>query len=233
MAEKELSSAKTTLADNLDTISCKKCSCMLEISINQQLGDLFLSSACCTEESPLTKRLFNAKSLYKSALDKLNLSDWRTFYSTSEDSLPNDKSESTIEPRRSRRTKKEMKPASQKQARVCGHNRRITRSIHRSLGETDEIELGDKKTDHASGLATKHLSTAAVGSDHCVISSVSESFSADFQTDIRSLCNKMKCWHCLHNEAVDCSNLNIFVCMNWELVHRKLCLRLLVSIGMV
>lgn len=195
---------------------------MWEISINQQLGDLFLSGSCCSEESPFGQRLSNAQRLYKLALDKLHLSDWGTLYSTSEESLSNDKSESKVEPRRSRRIKKEAKPASQKQEVACGRNRRITRSFQRSLVETHEIEPVDKETGPCSSLATEHL-----------MSFDSKSFSSDFQSDIRSLCNKMKCWHCLHIEAVDCSNLNILICMNWELVHRKLSLRLLISIGMV
>lgn len=195
---------------------------MWEISINQQLGDLFLSGSCCSEESPFGQRLSNAQRLYKLALDKLNLSDRGTSYSTSEESLSNDKSESKVEPRRSRRIKKEAKPASQKQDVACGRNRRITRSFQRSLVETHEIEPVDKETGPCSSLATEHL-----------MSFDSKSFSADFQSDIRSLCNKMKCWHCLHIEAVDCSNLNILICMNWELIHRKLSLRLLISIGMV
>ncbi|KAK6135420.1 hypothetical protein DH2020_030839 [Rehmannia glutinosa] len=256
VAEKELSSAKKTLADNLDIISCKKCSRMLEFSINQEIGDLFLSSSCIAGESPFTKRLFNAKSLYKSALDNLNLSDWRTSYSASEeakveqvisrecslsscvinhlkinDSLSDDISETKIEPRRSRRTKKELKPAPPKKMdMVCGHNRRITRSTHRPLGETREIVTGDRQTGPAAGLATAQMSTAAVGSDQSVPNSESECSAADFRSDITSLCNKMKCWHCLHIEAVDCSSLNNFICMNWELVYRKLCLRLLISV---
>ncbi|KAL6543575.1 hypothetical protein OROGR_010072 [Orobanche gracilis] len=84
MSEKELSSAKKTLADNTGIISCKKCSCLLETSINQQIGDLLLSSSCSTGDSPSKKKLFNAKSLYKLALDNLNLSYWRTSYSSSE-----------------------------------------------------------------------------------------------------------------------------------------------------
>ncbi|KAL0365082.1 UNVERIFIED_CONTAM: hypothetical protein Sangu_0605800 [Sesamum angustifolium] len=79
-----MSIAKKILADNCDAISCKKCAYMLEISVNQQFGDLFLSSPC-NRELPSAKNLFMAKSLYRSALDKLNLSDWRSCYSTSEE----------------------------------------------------------------------------------------------------------------------------------------------------
>ncbi|KAL3620880.1 hypothetical protein CASFOL_035792 [Castilleja foliolosa] len=236
MSEKELSSAKKSLAENLDIISCKKCSCMLETSINQQIGDLFLSSSCSSGKSPVTKRLFNAKSLYKSALDNLNLSDWRTSYSTSEEAmveqvLSKEISELKIEPRRSRRTKKELKPASQNQDMVCGHSRRITRSTRRPLGEAHELVSGYRQTGSATGVATRHLSTDSVGSGHNVLNSESECSAADFRIDITSLCNKMKCWHRLHIEAVDCCSLINFIHMKWELVYRKLCLRLLISIG--
>ncbi|KAG6409188.1 hypothetical protein SASPL_132222 [Salvia splendens] len=220
LSEKELSCAKKGLADNLNNISCKKCLCMWEISINQQIGDLILSSSCCSEEPPSPKTLSSAKILYKLALDKLNLSDWGTLYSTSEESLANDKCESKVEARRSKRTKKEAKPASQKQDTVCRHSRRITRSVHRSLVETHEIEPAAKETGPSSGSANEYL----MGVD-------SKSFSADLQSEIRSLCSKMKCWQCLHVEAGECCNLSIFVFMNWELVHRKLSLRLLMSIG--
>ncbi|KAK4438264.1 Separase [Sesamum alatum] len=255
VAEKELSIAKKILADNCDAISCKKCAYMLEISVNQQFGDLFLSSFC-SWELPSAKNLFNAKSLYRSALDKLNLSDWQSCYSISEeartkqvvsreksvssctinlleinDSLSNDKPETKVELRRSRRTKKELKPASQRQDMVCAHNRRVTRSTHRSLGETCEIGPGDRKIGSATGLATEPLSTTAAGLDHNALNSESKCSAADFASDITSLCNKMKCWHCFHIEAVDCSSLDNFIYMNWELVYRKLCLRLLISIG--
>ncbi|KAL0357132.1 UNVERIFIED_CONTAM: Separase [Sesamum calycinum] len=255
MAEKEMSIAKKILADNCDAISCKKCAYMLEISVNQQFGDLFLSSPC-SRELPSAKNLFMAKSLYRSALDKLNLSDWQSCYSISEeagakqvisreksvssrtinllemnDSLSNDKPENKAELRRSRRTKKELKPASQRQDMVCGHNRRVTRSTHRSLGETCEIGPGDRQIGSAAGLATESLSTTAAGLDHNAPNSESKCSAADFGSDITSLCNKMKCWHCFHSEAVDCNSLNNFIYMNWELVYRKLCLRLLISIG--
>ncbi|KAL0384542.1 UNVERIFIED_CONTAM: Separase [Sesamum radiatum] len=176
---------------------------LLEISflLFLQFGDLFLSSPC-SRELPSAKNLFNAKSLYRSALDKLNLSDWQSCYSISEEA----------------RAKQDM-------------NRRVTRSTHRSLGETREIGPGDRQIGSAAGLATEPLSIAAGGLDHNAPNSESKCSAADFGSDITSLCNKMKCWHCFHIEAVDCSSLNNFICMNWELVYRKLCLRLLISIG--
>ncbi|KAL6517690.1 hypothetical protein OROMI_033391 [Orobanche minor] len=235
MSEKELISAKKTLDDNIGIISCKKCSCLLETSINQQIGDLLLSSSCSTGESPSKKRLLNAKSLYKLALDNLNLSYWRTSYSSSEGAgveqvITREVSEIKVEPRRSRRTKKELKTASQKQEMVCGHNRRITRSTHRPLGDTCELVPVDRQTGPAACLANEHLFTS-VGSDHSVPNSESECSVADLRTGITSLCNRMKCWHCLHIEAVECRSLNNFIYAKWELVYRKICLRILVDIG--
>ncbi|KAG8368750.1 hypothetical protein BUALT_Bualt15G0078400 [Buddleja alternifolia] len=257
MAEKELSSAKKNLVDNRDTISCEKCACMLEISVNQQIGDVFLSSSCSTGEFSFTKRAFNAKSLYKSALHKLNLSEWMFSDSTSDearaeqviseesslsmcainllektDTLSSDKPENKIQPRRFRRTKKEIKPAPQRQDMVCSHNRRITRSIHRSIGETHEIVVpSDRQNGCTAGLATEHMSASAADSDKKMPNFEAKCSVDDFQSDMASLCNKFKCWHCLHIEAVGCSSLNNFINMNWELAYRKLSLRLFVSIG--
>ncbi|KAL6565883.1 hypothetical protein OROHE_004938 [Orobanche hederae] len=162
-SENELSNAKRTLTNNLATISCKKCSSMFEVTIDQQLGDL--SSSRCIEESDFKKRLSNAESLYKSALDKLNLCDWRASY---------------------------------------------------SIFESGDIQVGP---------ASEHLSTAAVGSDH----DVTKSFQSQLDL-LLSICLLllMKCLQCLRS---GCSNLKSFMCMNWVFVHRKLCLRLLISIG--
>ncbi|KAL3814465.1 hypothetical protein ACJIZ3_015733 [Penstemon smallii] len=258
LAEKELACAKKTLTDNRDIISCERCVCMLEISINQHIADLFLSSSCNTGELLFTKKLFNAKSLYKLALDKLNLSEWWTSNSMSEEARaeqvisressnsscasnlvdPNDsissvKLETKIEPKRSRRTKKEQKPVTQRQDMVGAQNRRITRSTYRSLVETREIAPDDRLIGSTAGIATEHMSTSTTGSDHNVPDSDSEAkcFVADLESDITSLCNKMNCWHCFHIKSVHCSSLNTFINMNWELVYRKLSLRLLISIG--
>lgn len=229
---------------------------MLESSINQQIGDLFVSHFCSSGEPPSMKMLFNAKSFYRLALDKLNVSYRMTSYSNSEedrieqvresslssglinllkinDALSNDKPETKIEPRRSRRTKKEVKPAAQRQEIVCSSNRRITRSTLRSLVKTHDAVLDDRHNGPTAGLAPKHLPTAAVGSDHIVQNSESECSAADLRHDISSLCNKVKCWHCLYTEAVERSTLNNFINMNWEIVYRKICLRLLISIGIV
>ncbi|XP_073049001.1 separase isoform X1 [Primulina eburnea] len=254
LAEKELTSATKTLVDYHAVVSCEKCACMLEVSLNQQLGDLFLSSSCSAGEPYSTKGLFNAKRLYQLALDKLNNSEWRNFEFTLDEARTDkgickkssssrhltgfletnasslgDESVSKIESKRSRRTK-QSKFATQRLDAVGYQNRRITRSTYRSTANTSEIVLGDRKIDHTVGLATEHASTSGSGYDHDMPGL--ENFSvADFQNDISSLCNKMKCWHCLHLEAVDRGSLNKLIWMEWELVYRKLSLRILISIG--
>lgn len=223
---------------------------MLEISISQEIGDLFLSSSCSTGRLPLSKGLCDAKILYKSALDMLNhseeariehviykqksLSGCTTKNVENDNHLPNDKSKTKIEPRRSRRTKKEMKPAPQIQEMACGHNRRITRSAHRSLGAAHEIVLDDRPSCSSFSSTTGNLcSTSDDGFDHTVTDSDSKCPPAYFGLAITTLCNKMKCWHCLNIEAVDFSNLSDFIYINWELLYRRLCLRLLISIGIL
>lgn len=255
LAEKELTSAKKILVDHHAAISCEKCACMLEVSLNHQLGDLFLSSSCSAGEPYSMKGLFNAKSLYRLALDKLNNSEWRNFEFTldkagtdegickkisssrhlngfleTNDSSLGDESVSKIESKKSRKTK-QSKSVTQRLDAVGYQNRRITRSTYRSIGNTGEIVPGDTQVDLTVGLATERASISASG-DHDMPGL--EKFSVtDFQNDISSLCNKMKCWHCLHLEAVDCGSVNKMIWMEWELVYRKLSLRLLISIGML
>ncbi|XP_051146436.1 separase isoform X2 [Andrographis paniculata] len=257
MAEEELFSAKRILAVNNDIISCKRCSCILEISINQQLGDLFLSWSCSTEELPSAKRLLDAQNSYKSALVKLNLSEHGISYCTNDgnrseqaacnesfpiscalnhaevsDSLPCAISETKIQPRRSRRTKKEVKTASESQGLTSG-SRRITRSSRCSLESTHKIVPGDRQVDSGACLATAHMSTATAGFDHNVSNSGSKYPAAEFQQNVKSLCSKLKCFHCLHIEAADCNSISNLICMNWGFVYRRVSLRLLLSIGKI
>ncbi|KZV21176.1 separase-like [Dorcoceras hygrometricum] len=254
LAEKELTSATKTFVDHKIVLSCEKCVCMLDASLNQQLGDLYLSRSCSAGEPYSMKGLSNAKSLYGLALDKLNNSEWRTFEFTldeartdmgickkssssrhltgfleTNDSSLGDESVSKLESKRSRRTK-QSKSTMQRVDAVGYQNRRITRSTYRSTANTSEIVRGGRQVDPTVGLAAEHVSTSASGIDHDMPGL--EKFSvADFQNDISSLCNKMKCWHCLHLEAVDCGSLTKLIWMEWELVYRKLSLRLLISIG--
>ncbi|XP_057978228.1 separase isoform X2 [Malania oleifera] len=77
LAEKELNSAKQVLVQNSGTISCLKCRLIWEVTIDQQLGHLLRCRSESATGDYLLKRLSYAENLYKLALDKLNLSEWK------------------------------------------------------------------------------------------------------------------------------------------------------------
>ncbi|KAA8545541.1 hypothetical protein F0562_020325 [Nyssa sinensis] len=85
MAEKEVQSAKQILADSCTDISCLKCRLLLEVTIDQQLGDLSRSHFDSDSGNSSLEKLFHAENLYKSALDKLNNSEWKNSVSNREE----------------------------------------------------------------------------------------------------------------------------------------------------
>ncbi|CAL8997984.1 unnamed protein product [Prunus brigantina] len=82
-AEKELQSTKQYLGASSTYLSCLKCRLMLEATVNQNLGDLFQSMFYNTRNTSLEK-LYLAENLYKSAIAKLNLSEWKNSVSCPE-----------------------------------------------------------------------------------------------------------------------------------------------------
>lgn len=71
----ELQNAKKVMMHNSTDISCLKCRLILEVSIDQQLGDLSRSQYDNCSSS--IQKLYDAENLYKTALDKLELSEWK------------------------------------------------------------------------------------------------------------------------------------------------------------
>ncbi|CAI9287139.1 unnamed protein product [Lactuca saligna] len=134
LAEKELESAKHILADSCRLVSCLKCRLVLEVTIDQQLGDLFRIRFNSTNK--LSEGLSKAEAFYRSATDKLKVSEWRNCVSDCEESSArntmfcdalsigenqedkNDDSQingkETIRPKVTRKSKKSAKPLSEK-----------------------------------------------------------------------------------------------------------------------
>ncbi|XP_071705360.1 separase-like [Rutidosis leptorrhynchoides] len=79
LAEKELKSAKQVLDDDSGTlISCAKCKLLLEVKVDQQLGDLIRSRHF--SNAPPGNKLLQEEELpkdYSIAVDKLKLSEWK------------------------------------------------------------------------------------------------------------------------------------------------------------
>lgn len=86
LAERELQKAKQYLVTYGTNISCLKCRTMMEVTVDQHLGDLSLSIIDTASGKISPERLYHAEDLYKSALDKLNLSHWKNSVSCPKES---------------------------------------------------------------------------------------------------------------------------------------------------
>lgn len=236
------------MVDSSTIICCLKCRLILEATIDQQLGDLYRTHLDCTTENLSIKRLSFAENLYKSALDKLSLSEWKNSVSSSEEScaegilsrnqldavelastgeVPKVKMET-----RSRKAKKLSQILPQQQCLLSQNNSRLTRSKYRSCQDKSVIAKGEEQaclTKYSNG---KHVPVCTdpfsqEGSRVDVKSSM-----ADFGSETTCICNKIKCWHCLPIEVMESGLLNNFISLKWEFVRRRLSLRLLTGIGM-
>lgn len=137
-AEKELKNAKQILVEKSRNLSCLKCRLILEVTVDQQLGDLSRSySGGDDRGNTLIERLSNAEKLYKSALDKLNLSEWKNSISLPEEA----RSESML-----------LRKPSVQNAEHCASNT----FVHATLHQPDTMEL----------TARNHLN-AKVGGTKC------------------------------------------------------------------
>ena len=225
-----------------------KCRLILEATIDQHLGDLYRSHLDCTTENLSIKRLSFAENLYKSALDKLNLSEWKNSVSSPEEScaegilsrnqldavtlvstgeVPKVKMET-----RSRKAKKASQILPQEQCLVSQNNSRLTRSKYRSFQDKSVNAKGEEQaclTKYSNGklvpVCTDPFSHK--GSRMDVKSSM-----ADFGSETTCICNQRKCWHCLPIEVMESGLVNDFIFMKWEFVRRRLSLRLLTNKGM-
>lgn len=173
-AEKELCNAKKILDDNRAIITCTKYANSLEVTINQEMGDLLLCSKSYRNvERPPIDELSRVKHLYILALNKLISSGWRHSYSSPE--------------------------------KVGALQATVKESPFDDCAKESRKKL-------------RHDIT------HLILTS--------FETNqIHHLCDQMICWHCLHLETVKSNSLRRFICMNWDLVQRKLSLKLLISLG--
>lgn len=250
MAEKELHSAKQILADCCGTISCIKCRWLFEVTIDLHLGDLVRSRH---DKYTIEKRSVDAETLYKSALDKLNLPEWKNSVSSPEDigfeniivcdavgmnhshvnEFPSkvDEAEMRIEAKKTRKTKKASKQL-QGQCLVAEQNSRMTRSRCRSQKTNDNIPC-DVQVGRAKYSNNGHCFALPDALSQGGPLSKIESPAADSGCEVACVCNKMKCWYCLPIKVMESDCINDFVHMKWEFARRRLLLKLLTGIGMV
>lgn len=124
------------------------------------------------------------------------------------------------------------KPLLKDQLLIAENNSRVTRSRYRStqnlsIRTTGELQVGlsrclkdNNGSDCSDTLSQTEL---LVETNSCIVSSGCE---------VKCIPDKMRCWHCLLMEVMKSGLVNNFLNMKWELVRRRLSLRLLTGIGM-
>ncbi|GMY05223.1 separase isoform X2 [Fagus crenata] len=123
------------------------------------------------------------------------------------------------------------KPLPKDQCLIPENNSRLTRSKYRStqnlsMSTSGELQVGGLrclKGNNASDFSdTISQRESLLETNGCIVSSGSE---------VKCICNKMGCWHCLLMEVMNSGLVDNLLNMKWELVRRRLSLRLLTSIG--
>lgn len=244
LAEKELLSAKQYLKAGEKAISCVKCRLMQKAIVKQNLGDLYQRKFYSTRSTSLEK-LSYAENLYKSALTKLNLSEWKNSVSCPGQTLLKDVGysagstlihfgETKVEPKSKAEAKKcRTKNAQKPVVRDLEYNLRSTRSRCQSSHNQSVRGTGAAQVGHS-----KHLKRTTECDSSDTLSNMDfllelERCEVSFGCHVTCICNKMRCWHCLPMEVMESGLLKSFVDLKWEYVRRRLSLRILTGLGMV
>ncbi|KAL8258352.1 hypothetical protein R6Q59_030393 [Mikania micrantha] len=223
LAEKELENARNILIDSFSLISCLKCRLLLEVTVEQQLGDLFKSRFNSTDSNTLDG-LSKAEIFYRSAEEKLKLSKWKNCVSNPKETYSrntifcdnvltggddviissncgNLEEQEVIIPKVTRRGKKIAKNVPQEQ--------RVTSRITRSSKQKNENAQNELK-----GIQKSKI--------ECIVSCGCE---------VTCVSDEVNCWHCVPLGVMKSSSLTSIIQMKWECIRRRFLINLLVGIG--
>lgn len=257
LAEKELRSAEQILKESNTLFCCSKCKLKLEVTLYEYLGDL-CQSKFDTCDGVMSEE--TAKNWYTSALDKLNLSEWKNPLSCPEDGsdgtatdikcpagktctcfIMNEVGESVkksmkagreteIGAKQNRKTKNAAKVLPKEPNLVVENKSRLTRSRYRS-SQNQYTSIHGKLEVHES-LEGNHVSDSSdmLSQNGSVLSNIGCTFAS--RCAITCVFSKMKCWYCLPSEVVKSGLLNDFINLKWEFVRRQHSMKLLSRVGM-
>ncbi|OMO79315.1 Peptidase C50, separase [Corchorus capsularis] len=250
-AEMELQSAKGILVESSSCYSCIKCRLMLEVNLEQQLGDLFRNGFDSTIIKNSKEKLSQAEFLYKSALEKLNHSEWKNIslgeekdenkiitgtIICTEDIAGNGDAHHPAKPlegvgaRKSRKTKNVSKSVLKEQHVIPEQSSRITRSRSRSTQNQSISITGEAQVQllNTNGNAVSDLSGTCRQKESLL---GTKSSMGEVRSEITCLCKKTKCWQCLPTDIMTSGLVNNFINMRWEYARRRLMVRVLTGIG--
>ncbi|KAI7738304.1 hypothetical protein M8C21_012966, partial [Ambrosia artemisiifolia] len=211
------------LVDSFSLISCLKCKLTLEVTIGKQLGDLFRRRFNSTDVKKLDG-LSKAEVFYRSALEKLKLSEWKNCISNPKETISrntifcdrvlddgneasissdcgNHEEQEAIQPKVTRRGKKTAISLPQEQ--------RLTSRITRSSKQKNEK-------------AQNELKGAQKPKGHCSYSCGCE---------VTCVSDEVNCWHCVPSGVMKSAALTSVIQLKWECTRRRLLVKLLIGIG--
>ncbi|XVF00736.1 hypothetical protein REPUB_Repub04eG0027100 [Reevesia pubescens] len=250
LAEKELQSAKRILVDSSSSYSCIRCRLMLEVNLDQQLGDLFRNLFDSIIINNSKERLSHTEFLYKSALEKLNHCEWKnimcdeksneklTAIISSDDVTGNSaaghpaKQPEAIGARKGRKTKNVSKSVLKEQNVIPERSSRVTRSRFRSSQNQCMSSIIDEQVGilkHSNGDVVSKLSDTCSENESSFLGK--ESCTDELRDEIACICKGTKCWQCLPTEIMKSGMLDYFINMKWEYARRKLFVKVLTGIG--
>ncbi|KAJ4717002.1 putative Separase [Melia azedarach] len=257
LAEKELKSSKQILISS--NLSCLKCKLILDVTVDQQLGDLSRNCSDSAMGSTSIERLSHAEEIYRSALDKLNISEWKNSISlperaSSESTLLKKASvenvEKVVDSTLPQLETMELTSGNRLNEKVDGKKCRKTKNAPKSLlkdlylvpepsyritrskyrSSQNKCLNGSIEVPRGSSKQTKGNNVSNLSDTPSQEESVSETKSCIVDAGT-CICNKMKCWQCLPGEVIESRLLVNFVNIKWEFVRRRLSLRVLTGIG--
>ncbi|XP_021889373.1 separase isoform X3 [Carica papaya] len=250
LAEKELLNAKQILVKSGKDFSCLKCRLILEVTVDQQLGDLHRSHFDSTHRSSTIERLSYAQSLYKSALHNLNQSEWKnpvscpieasdggirkacfksvdncSEVSSDFERILSDRRESAEDPEREMDGRRHRKTRGASKT-LIKEQRLVNRSTRQSSKDQNIHSSFNMKTENIKQLTSSNISSSYV-----------KSTSRELPLEVKNptsdacICDKMMCWLCLRKEVMESGLLSNYISLKWEIVRRRLSLRVLNGLG--
>ncbi|XP_019425826.1 PREDICTED: separase isoform X1 [Lupinus angustifolius] len=250
LAEKELQSAEQILKDGCTAFCCSKCKLKLEVILYQYLGDL------CQHKFETRTGVVSevtAKNLYTSALDKLNLSEWKNPLTCPEEGNGETAQdikcggricacltineaggnvtesvkagpETKTRAKQNRKTKNAAKVLRKESNLGVEDKPMITRSRCRS-SQNQHISISSK-SDVGESLEGNNISDSSgmLIQKESVLNKDGCTVASWYSLNCDS---KTRCWHCLPPEVMNSGLLNNFINLKWEFVRRQLSMNLL------
>ncbi|KAK7328241.1 hypothetical protein VNO77_22343 [Canavalia gladiata] len=248
LAEEELRSAEHILKDSSTTICCSKCKLKLEVTLYECLGDL-CQSKFDTCNGVISKE--TGKKWYTSALDKLNIPEWKNRLSCPEDGgdgpaadanypaetcscfIMNDagdnvkksmkeRPEIEIGTKQNRKTKNLAKVLPKEPNLIVEKKTRLTRSSYRSSQNQDtSISSKLEVCERANRVSDP---SEMLSQNESVLGEIGCTFAS--RCSITCVFSSTRCWYCLPSEVVKSGILNDFINLKWEFARRQLLMKL-------